>query len=148
MYNQIVDILLNPNVAYLLLMFGLASGGAGRAVAGHRIAGDWGAGCLRWRSRLGVYNLPINTLGFGRAFRGGDTFYPGCSQSQPLALPCPFDRRPGARFSFSIPWAGRAAGCPTGSGLVVSALTASFIWLVVRKAQEAERIRPSHDSPP
>ncbi len=141
---MIQDTLLNPNVAYLILVAGalvtiLALLNPGSGVL------EVTALFLLILSGYTIYSLPINLWALGvlavgvvpflfALRRSGKTVYLIISI---LALVV------GSTFLFSSPgW--RPAVNPI-LALIVSVLLAGFVWLVANKALEAERLRPAHD---
>jgi membrane-bound serine protease (ClpP class) len=138
------DILLDPNIAYLLLVAGftfatlsLLSPGTGLL----EIGGLFAILLAGWA----IYNLPVNFWALGVLLlgvfpfllavrRSGRLIYLGISI---LALVV------GSAFLFrGEGW--RPAVDPL-LALVVSVLVTGFFWIVVRKSLEAEQARPSHD---
>lgn len=138
------DILLNPNVAYLILV-------AAALVTTLAVLNP-GSGVLEITalfllilSGYTIYRLPINLWALGvlavgvvpflfALRRSGKTVYLIVSI---LALVV------GSTFLFSTP--GWQPAVNPFLALVVSVLLAGFVWLVATKALEAERMRPAHD---
>jgi membrane-bound serine protease (ClpP class) len=141
---MIEPILLNPNVAYLLLV-----GGAMLAILAVLSPGtgllEAAAFILLILAGYAMYNLPINYWALGILLLGvipflfalrksGNLIYLGISI---LALVI------GSIFLFQGEgW--RPAVNPV-LAIVVSTLSAGFLWLVGRKVIEVESIRPTHD---
>ena len=141
---MVEPILLNPNVAYLLLV-----GGAMLAILAVLSPGtgflEAAAFILLILAGYAMYNLPINYWALGILLLGvipflfalrksGNLIYLGISI---LALAI------GSIFLFQGQgW--RPAVNPV-LAIVVSTLSAGFLWLVGRKVIEVESIRPTHD---
>ena len=141
---MVEPILLNPNVAYLLLV-----GGAMLAILAVLSPGtgllEAAAFILLLLAGYAMYNLPINYWALGILLLGvipflfalrksGNLIYLGISI---LALVI------GSIFLFQGQgW--RPAVNPV-LAIVVSTLSAGFLWLVGRKVIEVESIRPTHD---
>ena len=141
---MIEAILLNPNVAYLLLV-----GGALLAILALLNPGtgllEVAALILLVLAGWGIYNLPINYWALGLLLLGVFPFL--------FAL-----RKSGQRVYLGVSIAALVVGSIflfQGQGLIpavnpflallVSALVVGFVWLVAQKALEAERARPVHD---
>lgn len=141
---MIQDTLLNPNVAYLILVAGalvtiLALLNPGSGVL------EVAALFLLILAGYTIYSLPINLWALGvlavgvvpflfALRRSGKTVYLIISI---LALVV------GSTFLFSSP--GWQPAVNPFLALIVSVLLAGFVWLVANKALEAERLRPAHD---
>ena len=141
---MVEPILLNPNVAYLLLV-----GGAMLAILAVLSPGtgflEAAAFIILILAGYAIYNLPINYWALGILLLGvipflfalrksGNLIYLGISI---LALVI------GSIFLFQgIGW--RPAVNPV-LAIVVSTLSAGFLWFVGRKVVEVESIRPTHD---
>jgi membrane-bound serine protease (ClpP class) len=138
------DILLNPNVAYLLLVAGFTFATLSLLSPGTGLL-EIGALFSILLAGWGIYNLPVNWWALGLLLLGVFPFL--------LAV-----RRSGRLIYLGISILALVAGSAflfRGEGwrpavepvlaLVVSALVSGFFWVVVRKALEAERVRPSHD---
>jgi membrane-bound serine protease (ClpP class) len=139
------EILINPNVAYLLLVIGFVMAGMAIVSPGTGVL-EIGALFALLLAGWQVYVLGVNLwalvvmlLGippFALAVRKkGNRFYLGLSF---LALVI------GSWFLFpTVPW-WRSAINPW-LFIIVSALTIGFLWVVTTKVVEAESVRPSHD---
>jgi membrane-bound serine protease (ClpP class) len=144
MYNEIVDLLLNPNVAYLLLVAGLLLAALAVLSPGTGLL-EIGALVALLAAGWGAYNLPVNLWALGVIVLGIVPFILAVRNSgrwlylvlSIVALVV------GSAFLFR--GQGWQPAVHPVLALVVSALTAGFFWLVARKALEAENIRPSHD---
>ena len=141
---MIETILLNPNVAYLLLV-----GGALLAILALL---NPGTGLLEITALIllvlagyGIYNLPINYWALGLLLLGVLPFL--------FAL-----RKSGQKIYLVISIAALVVGSIflfQGEGLkpavnpflalLVSVLVVGFVWVVTQKTLEAERARPAHD---
>jgi membrane-bound serine protease (ClpP class) len=144
MYNQAVDILLNPNVAYLLLVAGIVMAVLALISPGTGLL-EIGALFALLLAGWGVYQLPIHFWALGVLLLGAVIFI--------LAL-----RKPGRTVYLVISILALVLGSaflfrgqgwqpavhPALAG-AVSALTVVFFWIAARKALEAEQIRPTHD---
>lgn len=139
-----MDILLNPNIAYLVLVAGfllailaLLSPGTGlleiSAVFALLLAG-WG-----------VYNLPINPWAMGVLIFGVFPFLLAVRKSgRPVFLVVSILALViGSAFLFQ--GNGWQPAVHPILATVVSALTAGFSWVATRKIMEAESSQPSHD---
>jgi len=140
-----MDLLLNPNIAYLILVVGfllivlaILSPGTGLLEVGALFAIILAAYC--------VYNLPINLWALLVLVLGVVPFLIAVRQSRRLlflaisilALVL------GSAFLFRSEVWWRPAVHPLVA-LLVSVITAAFFWVAVSKTLEAERQRPSHD---
>jgi len=140
-----MDLLLNPNIAYLILVVGfllivlaILSPGTGLLEVGALFAIILAAYC--------VYNLPINLWALLVLVFGVVPFLIAVRQSRRLlflaisilALVL------GSAFLFRSEVWWRPAVHPLVA-LLVSVITAAFFWVAVSKTLEAERQRPSHD---
>jgi len=141
---MIEAILLNPNVAYLLLVGGallailaLLNPGTGLLEAAALI--------LLVLAGWGIYSLPINYWALGLLLLGVLPFL--------FAL-----RRSGRMVYLGVSIAALVVGSIflfQGEGLkpavnpflalLVSVLAVGFVWLVAQKTLEADRVRPAHD---
>ena len=141
---MIETILLNPNVAYLLLV-----GGALLAILALLNPGtgllEVAALILLVLAGLGIYSLPINLWALGLLLLGVLPFL--------FAL-----RRSGRMVYLGVSIAALVVGSIflfQGEGLkpavspflavIVSVLAVDFVWLVAQKTLEADRVRPVHD---
>lgn len=141
---MIETILLNPNVAYLLLV-----GGALLAILALLNPGtgllEVAAMILLVLAAWGIYNLPINYWALGLLLLGVLPFL--------FAL-----RKSGQKIYLVISIAALVVGSIflfQGEGLkpavnpflalLVSVLVVGFVWVVTQKTLEAERARPAHD---
>ncbi len=138
-----MELLLNPNIAYLLLTAGLLvmvlavfSPGTGLL--------EVGALFLLFGAGYGVYNLPVNWWAFAVLVVGFVPFILAVRKSgrmvylviSLLALVV------GSAFLFQS-----EGGLPAVNPIlaaVVSVLTVGYLWIGVRKALEAEKLRPAH----
>jgi membrane-bound serine protease (ClpP class) len=138
------ELLLNPNVAYLLLVIGtmlailaLLSPGTGLI--------EVGALFVLLLAGWGIFNLPVNFWALGVLILGVFPFL--------LAL-----RRSGNLIFLGISVLALVVGSAflfRGEGwqpavnpllaLLVSAISSGFLWVVAQKALEAERATPTHD---
>ncbi|OGO64165.1 MAG: hypothetical protein A2Z45_08025 [Chloroflexi bacterium RBG_19FT_COMBO_55_16] len=141
---MIETILLNPNVAYLLLV-----GGALLAILALLNPGtgllEVAALILLVLAGWGIYSLPINLWALGLLLLGVLPFL--------FAL-----RRSGRMVYLGVSIAALVVGSIflfQGEGLkpavspflavIVSVLAVGFVWLVAQKTLEADRVRPVHD---
>jgi membrane-bound serine protease (ClpP class) len=140
-----MDFLLNPNIAYLMLVFGFSL-----AVMAFFAPGTGILEIIAFFALLGagygVYNLPINIWALLVLFIGVIPFI--------LAL-----RRSGRNFFLIIAIVAFVVGStflfrgdhwwdPAVNPIlatVLSILVAGFFWIAIRKTLEAERTQPSHD---
>lgn len=138
------DILLNPNVAYLLLVSGfllailaLVSPGTGLL--------EVSALFVLLLAGWGIYNLPVNFWALGLLLLGVFPFLLAVKKSrQPVYLGISILALViGSVFLFR--GQGWQPVVHPALAVLVSALVIGFLWLVVRKAIEAEQARPSHD---
>ncbi len=147
MYNEHmndVDILLNPNLAYLFLVLGfllilmaIMTPGTGLLEIGGLI--------LLILAGWEITNLPINAWALGVLLLAAIFFLLAFRQSRPqlylglsiLALVL------GSTFLFRGETWSQPAVNPF-LALTVSVLSSGFIWLAARKTLEARRISPSH----
>ena len=138
-----MDLLLNPNIAYLLLTAGLLvmvlavfSPGTGLL--------EIGALFLLLGAGYGVYYLPVNWWAFVVLLVGFVPFILAVRKSgrmlylviSLLALVI------GSAFLFQ--GQGWLPAVNPILATVVSALTVGYLWIGVRKALEAEKLRPAH----
>jgi len=141
---MIETILLNPNVAYLLLV-----GGALLAILALLNPGtgllEVAALILLVLAGWGIYSLPINLWALGLLLLGVLPFL--------FAL-----RRSGRMVYLGVSIAALVVGSIflfQGEGVkpavspflavIVSVLAVGFVWLVAQKTLEADRVRPVHD---
>jgi membrane-bound serine protease (ClpP class) len=142
--HMVESIILNPNVAYLLLV-----GGAMLAILAVLSPGtgllEVAAFILLILAGYAIYNLPINYWALGLLVLGvipflfalrksGNLIYLGISI---LALII------GSIFLFQGQGWRPAVNPPLA--IAVSTLSAGFLWFVGRKVLEVESIRPTHD---
>lgn len=139
-----VDFLLDPNIAYLILV--------GAALVTMMAVLNPGTGVLEivalflWLiSGYVIFNLPINFWALGLMLVGGVLFllslrmiknlvYLGLSIAAVIA---------GSIFLFDQP--GWQPAVNPVLAVIVSILVAGFVWVVAQKALEADSMRPSHD---
>ena len=138
------DILLNPNVAYLLLVAGFTFATLSLLAPGTGLL-EIGALFALLLAGWGIYNLPVNFWALGVLLLGVFPFLLAVRRSgrltflgiSILALVV------GSAFLFrGEGW--RPAVDPI-LALLVSVLVTGFFWVVVQKTLEAERARPTHD---
>ena len=138
------DILLNPNVAYLLLVAGFTFATLSLLAPGTGLL-EIGALFALLLAGWGIYNLPVNFWALGVLLLGVFPFLLAVRRSgrltflgiSILALVV------GSAFLFrGEGW--RPAVDPV-LALLVSVLVTGFFWVVVQKTLEAERARPTHD---
>ena len=138
------DILLNPNVAYLLLVAGFTFATLSLLAPGTGLL-EIGALFALLLAGWGIYNLPVNFWALGVLLLGVFPFL--------LAV-----RRSGRMMFLGISILALVVGSAflfRGEGwrpavdpilaLLVSVLVTGFFWVVVQKTLEAERARPTHD---
>lgn len=139
-----VDFLLDPNIAYLILV--------GAALVTMMAVLNPGTGVLEivalflWLiSGYVIFNMPINFWALGLMLVGGVLFilslrmiknlvYLGLSIAAVIA---------GSIFLFDQP--GWQPAVNPVLAVIVSILVAGFVWVVAQKALEADSMRPSHD---
>ena len=139
-----VDILLNPNVAYLLLVSGLVLAVLALIAPGTGLL-EIGALFALLLAGWGVYHIPIHFWALGVLLLGAVLFV--------LAL-----RKPGRLVylvisilalvlgsAFLFRTEGWQPAVHPALATAASALTAAFFWVAARKALEAEGMRPIHD---
>jgi membrane-bound serine protease (ClpP class) len=139
-----VEILLDPNVAYLLLVAGMVLAVLALLAPGTGLL-EVGALITLLVAGWSVYNLPIHLWALGVLLLGGFLFV--------LAL-----RKPDRGAYLAIAVIALAIGSAflfKGQGwrpavnpvlaVVVSVLTVVFFRIAARKAMEAEQMRPAHD---
>lgn len=141
---MVEDILLNPNIAYLVLVGGVMLAILSILNPGTGLL-EVAALIMLILAGFAIYNLPINYWALGVLVLGvipfifalrksGNTLYLIISIAALLV---------GSLFLFKgQDW--RPAVNPV-LALVVSTLSAGFLWLVGRKVLEAGQIRPAHD---
>ena len=138
------EILLNPNVAYLLLVAGFTFATLSLLAPGTGLL-EIGALFALLLAGWGIYNLPVNFWALGVLLLGVFPFLLAVRRSgrltflgiSILALVV------GSAFLFrGEGW--RPAVDPV-LALLVSVLVTGFFWVVVQKTLEAERARPTHD---
>jgi membrane-bound serine protease (ClpP class) len=143
-----MDLLLNPNVAYLFLVFGFSLAMLAILTPGTGLL-ELGAVFSLLLAGWGVYNLPLNYWAAGLLILGVFPFVLALRKSGQviylaisiLALVL------GSAFLFQGE-EGAGFGAPAVNpilALLVSTLTAGFFWIVARKVIEAETARPTHD---
>lgn len=139
-----MEILLNPNIAYLLLVSGLLLAVLALLSPGSGIL-EVAAFFTILLAGWGVYNLPINYWALGVLILGVFPFILAVRKSGRLIfllvsiLALVF----GSTFLFR--GEGWQPAVNPVVALVASTLTAGFLWIVVRKILETEQIRPTHD---
>jgi membrane-bound serine protease (ClpP class) len=139
-----MEILLNPNIAYLLLVAGIVLSLLALLSPGTGLL-EIGALSALLLAGWGVYNLPINPWALVVLLVGGLLFILAIRKSgQPIFLVISIlALLVGSAFLF------RGQGWQPAVNpllaLVVSGLSAGFFWVAARKALEAERMRPTHD---
>ena len=139
-----MDILLNPNIAYLLLVSGLVMAALALISPGTGLL-EIGALFALLLAGWGVYNIPVHFWALGALLLGAVLFILALRKSsQPVFLVISILALVfGSAFLFrGTGW--QPAVHPALAG-VVSALTVVFFWVAARKAIEAEQIRPTHD---
>lgn len=139
------EILLNPNVAYLLLMAGFLIAVLAVLTPG---TGLFEIGTLfAWLlAGWSIYNLQINLWALIVLVIGVFPFLLAVRKSKQLAYLVVSIAALviGSAFLFPSEDWWRPAVNPL-LALVVSGLTGGFFWIVTRKVLEAEQVRPSHD---
>jgi membrane-bound serine protease (ClpP class) len=138
------ELLLNPNVAYLLLV-----GGFMLAILALLSPGT---GLLEISSLLvlvlagwGIYNSEINLWALGLLILGVFPFLLAVRKSGQLWLLAVSVLALVVGSAFLFRGDGWQPAVNPVLALVVSALSAGFFWVVARKAMEAEFSRPTHD---
>ncbi len=143
-----MDLLLNPNVAYLLLVLGFSMAILSILTPGTGLL-ELGALLCLLLAGWSVYNLPVNLWALALLVLGVIPFMLALRKSGQgiflvislLALVV------GSIFLFQ----GEDGGFPGSPAvhpllaLVVSGLTFGFFWVAARKTLEAELTRPTHD---
>ena len=141
---MVEDILLNPNIAYLVLVGGVMLAILALLSPGTGIL-EVAALILLILAGYAIYNLPINYWALGVLLLGvipfifalrksGNTIYLIISIVALLI---------GSLFLFQGP--GWQPVVNPILALVASTLSAGFLWLLGRKVLEAEKIQPAHD---
>lgn len=143
-----MDLLLNPNVAYLLLVLGFSMAILSILTPGTGLLEIGALFCLLLAG-WGVYNLPVNFWALGILILGVIPFMLALRRSRQLgflvisliALVI------GSTFLFRGEDTGQAISPAVNPilALVTSTLTAGFFWVAARKTLEAELTRPTHD---
>jgi len=146
MYNQIVnEILLDPNLAYLILVVGLLLAAMAVISPGTGLF-EVGALILLILAGWEVYNLPINAWSLIVLLLGAVFFVLAFRQTRPalflglsiLAVVI------GSAFLFRGETWSQPAVNPI-LALVVSILAGGFLWVGTRKALEARLLSPVHN---
>jgi membrane-bound serine protease (ClpP class) len=143
--NFVEQLLLDPNVAYVLLVVGFLLAVMAVLTPGSGLL-EIGALFALLLAGWEVYNLPINLWALGVILLAAILFAFSFGKTRPLlflglsilALLI------GSVFLFRVESGFQPAVNPI-LALVVSALSAGFIWFAARKTLEARRIRPTHD---
>jgi membrane-bound serine protease (ClpP class) len=140
-----LDILLNPNLAYLFLVGGFSLSLLAILTPGTGLL-EISAVILLLLAGWGVYSLPINYWALAVLIIGVFPFFLALRRSRQLiylgisvlALVI------GSAFLFRGEFWWQPAVNPF-LALVVSLLAGGFFWIVARKALEADSVTPSHD---
>lgn len=139
-----MDILLEPNVAYLLLVAGfflalmaVLSPGTGFL--------ELGAVFALLLAGYAVYNTPINFWALGILILGVIPFFLAVRKSRQTAylVIAIAALVVGSVFLFRSPEGGAAVNPVLA--LLVSTLVAGYFWIATRKFLEADQARPTHD---
>lgn len=138
------DILLNPNVAYLLLMAGFLMAVLAVLTPG---TGLFEISTLfAWLlAGWSIYNLQINLWALILLVIGVFPFLLAVRKSKQLAYLVVSIATLVIGSAFLFRGEGWRPAVNPLLALVVSGLTGSFFWIVTRKVLEAEQVRPSHD---
>ncbi len=139
-----IDILLNPNVAYVALVGGfllailaLLAPGTGYLEATGLI--------LLIIAGWGVYNLPVNLWALIVLLLGVFPFVLAVRRSGNLIFLVISILAMVVGSAFLFQGEGLRPAVDPVLAIVVSSLTAGFFWIVVRSVLAAEQARPSHD---
>jgi len=145
MYNDLMnEVLLDPNLAYLILVVGLMLAAMAVFAPGTGLF-EVGALILLILAGWEVYNLPINVWAFGILLLGAVFFVLAFRQTRPylflglsiLAVVI------GSTFMFRGETWSQPAVNPI-LALVVSILAGGFLWVGTRKALDARLLTPAH----
>lgn len=139
------NLLLDPNLAYLFLVFGFSLALLAILSPGTGVIEIGAVFCLLLAG-YGVYNLPINVWALVILFAGVFPFIFALRKSRQyvyLGLSI-LTLIVGSAFLFKSESWWRPAVNPLLAG-VVSVLVGGFFWLVAKKALEAEAMPPAHD---
>lgn len=138
------DILLNPNVAYLLLMAGFLMAVLAVLTPG---TGLFEISTLfAWLlAGWSIYNLQINLWALILLVIGVFPFLLAVRKSKQLAYLVVSIATLVIGSAFLFRGEGWRPAVNPLLALVVSGLTGSFFWIVTRKVLEAEQVQPSHD---
>jgi membrane-bound serine protease (ClpP class) len=139
------EILLNPNLAYLILVLAFMLIATAIFTPGTGLP-EGGAAILLVLAGWEVYNLPTNTWAFVVLFLAAIFFILAFRQNRPylflglsiLALVI------GSTFLFRGESSGQPAVNPL-LALIASTLSSGFIWIGTRKTLEARKLAPAHN---
>ena len=140
-----MDILLNPNVAYLVLAGGLIFAVLALLAPGSGILEIFALFTLLLAG-WAIYNLPINAWALLILLAGVVLFFMAIRRPRTVALliAAIVMLVLGSAFLFSSDVWWQPAVNPF-LALVVSVLSAGFFWVAAQKVVEARNVRPTHD---
>lgn len=139
-----MEILLNPNIAYLLLVSGLLLAILALLSPGSGLL-ELGAFFALLLAGYGVYNLPINYWALVPLILGVFPFILAVRKSGRLIFLLVSIAALVVGSAFLFRGEGWQPAVNPVVALVASSLTAGFLWIVIRKILETERLRPTHD---
>lgn len=139
-----MEILLNPNVAYLLLVSGLLMAVMAVLAPGTGLL-EIGAFFALLLAGYGIYNLPINYWALGLVILGMVAFVLAVRRPRRLAFLVVSILSLVVGSVFLFQGDGSQPAVNPVLALVTSTLTAGFLWIVFRKILETEQMRPTHD---
>jgi membrane-bound serine protease (ClpP class) len=139
-----MEILLNPNVAYLLLVSGLLLAVLAVLAPGTGLL-EIGAFFTLMLAGYGIYNLPINYWALGLVILGMVAFVLAVRRPRRLVFLVVSILALVVGSAFLFQGEDLQPAVNPVLALVTSTLTAGFLWIVFRKILETERLRPTHD---